>query len=134
MRRGELIPGFGHALYPGGDPRGALLIELCHELMPGDQTSKLVDAVIEAAEKLIGERPTLDVGLVAVARALGRDSRAAVSLMALGRTAGWVAHALEQYRQDRIIRPRAKYAGPAPLSVDGARGEDHPFMPRSSAE
>ncbi|HEX3723751.1 MAG TPA: citrate synthase family protein [Nitrolancea sp.] len=115
LRRGERIPGFGHQLYPGGDPRGAVLIDLCHELAPDDQALMLTDATAAAAEALIGDRPNVDFGLVIVARTLGLDRGSALSLMALGRSAGWVAHALEQYQQNRMIRPRAKYIGPAPI-------------------
>lgn len=112
LRRGERIPGFGHNLYPDGDPRGKLLIDLCHELIPNDSAMELTQAVVDAAEKLIQERPNLDYGLVAVSRALRLEAGSAMTLMTLGRVAGWVAHALEQYPLERMIRPRARYVGP----------------------
>jgi citrate synthase len=115
LRRGEHIPGFGHTLYPNGDPRARLLFDLCHDLMPDDRAQDLTDAVVAAAEGLIRERPNVDFGLVTLSRALKLASGAALTLMALGRTAGWVAHALEQYQHGRIIRPRAKYVGPSPI-------------------
>jgi citrate synthase len=114
LRRGERIPGFGHQLYPEGDPRGALLIDLCHEMLPDDPALCLTDAIIAAAHGLIDEAPNVDFGLVAVTRALHLEHGSALNLMALGRTAGWVAHALEQYEQRRMIRPRARYVGPEP--------------------
>jgi len=114
LRRGERIPGFGHQLYPEGDPRGALLLDLCREVVPNDPALHLTDAVIAAARDLIDERPNVDFGLVAVSRVLRLQRGSALNLMALGRTAGWVAHALEQYEQRRMIRPRARYIGPAP--------------------
>lgn len=116
LRRGERIPGFGHQLYPEGDPRGALLLDLCHELLPGDPALHLTDAIIAAAHDLIDEAPNVDFGLVAVTRVLRLEHGLALNLMALGRTAGWVAHALEQYEQRRMIRPRARYVGPEPPS------------------
>jgi citrate synthase len=115
LRRGERIPGFGHLLYPGGDPRAALLLDLCRELAPHEPALQLTDAVSAAAEALIDERPNVDFGLVAVTRALHLERGSALNLMALGRTAGWVAHALEQYAQQRMIRPRARYVGERPL-------------------
>ncbi len=116
LRRGERIPGFGHQLYPEGDPRGVLLLDLCHEFLPDDPALQLTDAVCRAAHDLIGERPNVDFGLVAVTRLLRLERGSALNLMALGRTAGWVAHALEQYTQRRMIRPRARYMGERPPS------------------
>lgn len=118
LRRGECIPGFGHNLYPAGDPRGKLLIDMCRELMPSDPALELTEAVMDAAAELIQERPNLDYGLVTVSRALRLTAGSAMTLMALGRVAGWVAHALEQYPLERMIRPRARYVGrPAMLET-----------------
>ncbi len=128
LRRGEQIPGFGHNLYPDGDPRARLLVDLCHQLMPGNPALELTDAVIEAAGGLIRERPNVDFGLVVLSRALNLPAGSALTLMALGRTAGWVAHALEQYQQARIIRPRARYVGPAPLRGDGLSRSSAPSI------
>jgi citrate synthase len=58
-----------------------------------------------------GEPATLDAGLVAVTAALGLPPGAASGLFALGRTAGWIAHALEQRTQGFLLRPRARYIG-----------------------
>ena len=108
VARGEAIPGFGHPLYPEGDPRGAALLALAR---PDARAQSLV----RAATDLTGLRPTLDVGLVVLARSLGLPAGAAAALFAIGRTVGWLAHALEQAGQDRLIRPRARYVGPAPV-------------------
>jgi citrate synthase len=59
--------------------------------------------------------PNLDFGLVLLRRALGLPRGAALALFALGRSAGWIAHALEQYETAQLIRPRALYAGPRPI-------------------
>jgi citrate synthase len=115
LRRGEPIPGFGHNLYPEGDPRATLLLELCREAIPGAPALATPDAVIEAVVEYIDERPNVDFGLVVVSRALGLERGSALTLMALGRMAGWVAHALEQYERDQLIRPRARYVGPEPV-------------------
>jgi citrate synthase len=97
LRRGEGIPGFGHPLYPGGDPRGRLLLERT--------PSRLVDAVARAS----GLLPNLDAGLIAATADLPPGS--AAGLFTLGRTAGWIAHALEQRTQGFLLRPRARYVG-----------------------
>ncbi|MCA1688266.1 MAG: citrate synthase, partial [Actinobacteria bacterium] len=111
LRRGERIPGFGHSLYPGGDPRGAELLRLATTAYPGSRNVALCAAVAEEAERLIGERPTVDFGLVTLARTLGLPSGGAVALFALGRTVGWIGHAIEQYQSGSLIRPRARYVG-----------------------
>jgi citrate synthase len=113
LKRGEVIPGFGHRLYPDGDPRARLLLELLRD----STTSKALDlaeAIATQAQRLIGELPTLDFALVCLASALGFPEAAAIMTFAIGRTVGWLAHAIEQYREDTLIRPRARYTGPQP--------------------
>ncbi len=121
LRRGERIPGFGHSLYPGGDPRGAELLRLTSAAYP--DSSALALSVADEAIELIGERPTVDFGLVTLARALGLPPGAAVTLFALGRTVGWIGHAIEQYEGGSLIRPRARYVGerPSRRAVDPER-------------
>lgn len=109
LRRGERIPGFGHSLYPRGDPRGAELLRRTSAAYPDSSAGAL--SVAGAVFELIGERPTVDFGLVTLARALGLPPGAAVTLFALGRTVGWIGHAIEQYEGGSLIRPRARYVG-----------------------
>lgn len=107
IARGENIAGFGHQLYPAGDPRGAALLALA----PPDD---LVMGLIRAVVGLTGQMPTMDIGLVVLERQLRLPAGAAAALFAIGRAAGWLAHALEQAAQSRLIRPRARYTGPMP--------------------
>jgi citrate synthase len=111
LRRGETVPGFGHSLYPGGDPRGAELLRITAAANPGSPSVALATTVVREAEGLLGERPTLDLGLATLARALGLPDGSAVALFALGRTIGWIGHAIEQYTSGSLIRPRARYVG-----------------------
>jgi citrate synthase len=113
LRRGEGIPGFGHSLYPGGDPRGAELLRATASAYPDSPAVALSAEVVEEALGLMGERPTVDLGLVTLARALELPSGGAVALFALGRTVGWIGHAIEQYESGSLIRPRARYVGEA---------------------
>jgi citrate synthase len=110
LRRGELIEGFGHPLYRGGDPRAALLLSL----LPKGKAASFAGELAAAAKAVIGEAPTVDFALVAVARALGLPRGAALTLFAVGRTIGWIGHAIEQYAASAMIRPRAKYVGVTP--------------------
>jgi citrate synthase len=111
LRRGEGIPGFGHRLYPDGDPRGRRLLELAAEAGRRSREVTVAKAVAAEARRLIGEHPTIDFGLVVLSRVLGLPRGAALALFAIGRAAGWVGHALEQYQLGAMIRPRARYVG-----------------------
>ncbi len=117
LRRGEPIPGFGHPLYPDGDPRAALLMRLIAEARPRSPEVALSRAVADAVAELMGEQPTIDFGVVTLCRALRLPAEAPLALLGLGRVVGWIAHGLEQYEEGREIRPRARYRGepPAPL-------------------
>ncbi len=111
LRRGDGLPGFGHPLYPDGDPRGAGLLRLTAEAMPESPAVALSGTVVEEVRDLTGERPTVDLALATVARALGLPAGGAVALFAVGRTVGWIGHAIEQYASNTLIRPRARYVG-----------------------
>ncbi|MBB3944294.1 citrate synthase [Rhizobium skierniewicense] len=108
LRRGDRLPGFEHPLYPNGDPRAAALLSLLPQ-------NEMRQSLIHAVEETTGKRPTIDVALVAVRRQLDLPMGAALALFAIGRTVGWIAHALEQFQQTRLIRPRALYDGPKPV-------------------
>lgn len=117
LRRGESIPGFGHPLYPGGDPRGKVLLDQTAAAYPDSPALALTQAVAAAVFELIGEYPTIDFGLVALAQTLQLPPGGAITLFALGRTIGWIGHAIEQYQLDRMIRPRAQYVGKQPAEL-----------------
>ena len=120
LQRGEAIPGFGHPLYPAGDPRGRMLLELARQLGPTTPTMRLVDALVAELEAMDGRRPTLDLGLVALVGVLALPTEAAFALFAVGRCAGWIAHAIEQVEDGRLIRPRARYVGLEPEPTEEA--------------
>lgn len=121
LRRGERLAGFGHPLYPEGDPRAAVLLEM---LAAGDWPHVAASRrVCETVAALIGKPPNIDFALGLLRRALALPLGAALALFALGRTMGWLAHAIEQYASDRLIRPRARYVGPPVASLsEGLRG------------
>lgn len=114
-RRGEPIPGFGHPIYPAGDPRAAPMLEAASEVAPQNATVAAVRALVKAMAAAGHEPPVVDVGLVAVAAALGLPPGGAAAFYAVGRCAGWIAHAMEQRRAGYIVRPRARYVGPLSL-------------------
>lgn len=108
LRRGEELPGFQHKLYPQGDPRGRDLLALLAPL------PEAAGELVEVASALHQGRPNVDFALVTLALKLQRPPGTALTLFALGRCAGWIAHALEQYATGKLVRPRARYVGPLP--------------------
>ncbi len=109
------LPGFGHELYPDGDPRGAELLRRAGAA----RSDPAVTAVVALARDELGLEPTLDVGLVALARTHRLPDAAPLCLFALGRSAGWAAHAMEAAGDARLIRPRSRYTGPRPAAAVG---------------
>ena len=120
LQRGERIPGFGQPMYPEGDPRSRVLLELIEEARPGSVTAQAARAVADEVESLIGQRPTIDFALATLSLELGLGPGGAFTLFALGRTAGWVGHVMEEYARGRLIRPRARYTGPPPAPAADA--------------
>jgi citrate synthase len=107
IARGAAPPGFGHPLYPDGDPRAEALLET-FETPPALARLR---AVVEEETRL---RPNIDFALVALRQALRLAPDAPFALFALARSAGWMAHAMEQAVGGDLIRPRARYVGPDP--------------------
>ncbi len=120
-RRGEPLPGLGHTLYPGGDPRATALLEVAARLANKDETVRLLRSVARAGDRYFGLRPTLDLGLVAVASALGAPRGTAGAFFAIGRSAGWVAHVIEQREAGHLLRPRARYVGASVVNLRSGR-------------
>lgn len=101
------LPGFGHPLYPEGDPRAAALLSAI-EIDP------TLSSLRDAAHAATGARPNIDFALAALTRGLRLPPDAPFRLFALGRSVGWAAHAVEQIRSGSLIRPRGRYVGPLP--------------------
>ena len=116
LRRGEIIDGFGHPLYRNGDPRAAALLDLLRDRYAKSAELAFVLDVAGAAVSVTRERPTIDFALAALARVLRLPSGSPLTLFAIGRTIGWIGHAIEQYATGQLIRPRAKYVGAVPAA------------------
>jgi len=107
LQQQDQIPGFGHPLYPAGDPRWSLFQQSLHQLFPQDPVTAAAQAIAEAVESSCGLTPSLDFALVTTQKILKFPQRTALDLFALGRLPGWLAHIQEQYQQASLIRPRA---------------------------
>ncbi len=110
IRSGAKLPGFNHPMYPSGDPRARFLLDLAEKLAGREALADIHETIAEARAGA-GQQPALELGLVAVARALGLPRRGASALWAVGRSVGWVAHVIEQRLAGQIIRPQARYDG-----------------------
>jgi citrate synthase len=107
LAEGRPIPALGHPLYPDGDIRAKVL-------MAAIPTPAIYAELATAAENLVGELPNIDFALAALADAFDLPPQAPLRLFALSRSAGWLAHMLEQATTGALIRPRARYIGPKP--------------------
>ena len=112
-RRHGHPPGFGHPLYPGGDPRARALLAALGEVQPQAPVLRAVEQLSGQLREETGEAPNIDLALAALMHVLNRPAEDSVTLFALGRAPGWLAHALEAWRGGELIRPRARYVGPA---------------------
>ena len=111
LRRGERVPGFGHFVYRGGDPRAVVLLDLVRRAAPKSGPLAVADAVLaEVRQKSLPE-PNIDFAIATLARVAGMVRGGAEAIFAVARTAGWIAHALEAYAGPGPLRPRAVYTG-----------------------
>jgi citrate synthase len=104
------LPGFGHNLYPDGDPRAAALLD---RFTAPPELARLQEMVWA----ITGQAANVDFALMAGCEALKLPRDASFALFSVARCAGWIAHAIEQGQADTLIRPRARYVGPEPEAV-----------------
>ena len=115
LARKEKIPGFGHRVYHTEDPRATHLREMSKDLgQRSGQTiwyemSQRIEALVKAEKKL---NPNVDFYSASTYHALGIHTDLFTPIFAVSRISGWTAHVLEQYANNRLIRPRADYTGP----------------------
>ena len=106
---GERFAGFGHGVYKRGDPRAmALLNALTRAGAPRKFTKEVPERIAEAT----GEFVNIDYALAVLAHSLRLAAGSELTLFAMARAVGWIAHASEQLQHGRLIRPRARYVGP----------------------
>src|SRR5439155_19874020 len=116
LAKKEKIPGFGHRVYHTEDPRATHLRQLSRDLgqRAGQpqwyEMSQRIEALVKAEKKL---NPNVDFYSASTYHALGIPIELFTPIFAVSRISGWTAHVLEQYANNRLIRPRADYVGPA---------------------
>jgi citrate synthase len=115
LARKEKIPGFGHRVYRTMDPRAVHLRQLSKDLGKRSgqshwvEMSERIEALVKGEKKL---NPNVDFYSASMYYALGIPVPLYTPIFAVSRTSGWTAHVLEQYANNRLIRPRAEYTGP----------------------
>ncbi|MGD9997945.1 MAG: citrate/2-methylcitrate synthase, partial [Ilumatobacteraceae bacterium] len=112
LREHGRCPGFGHPLYPGGDPRAVALLSLLREACGGDRGMSAVESVLSAVQRRVPVAPNIDAALAAFGHVTGMPVDAGETIFAVARTIGWIAHAMEEYLEAPVrFRPRARYVG-----------------------
>jgi citrate synthase len=111
LRSGRDLPGFGHSLYPDGDPRAAALLDrLAHE----PSAARVLETVSRLSDAS-RQHPNVDLVLAALAHAAGMGRTAGEVVFAVARSVGWIAHALEEYDEAPLrFRGQGRYRGPQP--------------------
>ncbi len=111
----EKIMGMGHRVYENGDPRAKHLREMSRELTKITGNSKWYNMSVKIEDYIKehkGLPANVDFYSASVYHSLGIDHDLFTPLFAVSRVSGWLAHVLEQYENNRLIRPRADYVGP----------------------
>jgi citrate synthase len=113
LASGRRIPGFGHSVYQGRDPRATHFRRLAEQTATGE-ARRWIEAAFALEERVQRERglsANVDLFGATFMHAAGIKDNSMVALFAVARTAGWLAHMLEQYENNLLIRPRAHYTG-----------------------
>ncbi|WP_311171415.1 citrate synthase [Halobellus ordinarius] len=119
LEEGRRVPGFGHRVYNVKDPRAKILGEKSKALAEAAGDTRWYDYSV-AIEEYIGEEkglaPNVDFYSASTYYQMGIPIDIYTPIFAMSRVAGWIAHVLEQYEDNRLIRPRARYVGPEDAS------------------
>jgi citrate synthase len=113
LATGGSVPGFGHAVYRDRDPRADALLERLAAAAPAPDRLSVVRAVIELVGRHDGPAPNVDFALAALADVWGLVPGSTEAIFATARSAGWIAHAIEEYPHRLRFRGRAAYVGPS---------------------
>jgi len=109
QERGVVVPGFVHPLYPNGDPRGKLLLEVARQRSDHSRKLSSIFGFLADMEEKFGLLPRHEFAVVVLTRAMGLSRHAPGALFVLARTAGWMAHVQEQHLSNTLLRPRARF-------------------------
>ncbi|GAB7030524.1 citrate synthase [Streptomyces platensis subsp. malvinus] len=115
LRAGRRVPGLGHRLYPGEDPRAGVLFRLLADVPQAAPALQAAREVVATAARHTELHANVDLALAVLTVAAGMPPEAGETVFALARTAGWIAHALEEFDERPLrMRPSGQYHGPRP--------------------
>jgi citrate synthase len=114
LRDGEQVPGFGHSVYTGPDPRAPVLLDAVERLQPPRELWHAAQGVLEVMARDRGPHPNIDFALGVLAETTRMVHGAGETVFSVARSAGWIAHGLEEYPHRLRYRIRATYTGPEP--------------------
>ncbi|RZU24157.1 citrate synthase [Streptomyces sp. BK239] len=115
LRAGRRIPGLGHRLYPGEDPRARVLFALLEEIPEAAPALAAARDVVITTARHTSLHANVDLALAVLTVSCGMAASAGEAVFAVARTAGWIAHALEEYGEQPLrMRPSGHYVGPKP--------------------
>jgi citrate synthase len=113
LRQTSTVPGTGHPVYEGADPRCGALLSAVRRLRPPKDLRTAMAAILSHAARR-GTHPNIDFALGAFTEVADMVADAGEAVYLVARSAGWIAHALEEYGHRLRFRPRAVYTGPGP--------------------
>lgn len=117
LRLRRPLYGFGHKIYRTRDPRAEALMRQLRAAAPGHRALEVAAATAEAVRDMVTAAPmNVDLPLAVLAAVLDLPAGASETLFIVARTAGWIAHAQEQYATGVMLRPRARYVGPVTVN------------------
>ncbi|WP_307165805.1 citrate synthase [Streptomyces rishiriensis] len=115
LRAGRRIPGLGHRLYSGEDPRARALFALLEEIPAAGPALAAARDIVATTARHTPLHANVDLALAVLTASSGMESSASETIFAVARTAGWIAHALEEYGERPLrMRPSGHYVGPKP--------------------
>ena len=112
LRDDQLVPGFGHSVYVGPDPRAPVLLDAVERCRPPAELWHAASGVLEVMSRAGGPHPNVDFALGVLAESMRMVDGAGEAVFAIARSAGWIAHGLEEYQHRLRYRIRATYTGP----------------------
>lgn len=109
---GRPAPGFGHRMYPLGDPRATALLDALEQWDAGERVLPAVRSLAQVMESRTGHRPNIDIAIAALTITSEMPSDAGAAIFAIARMGGWVAHIIDEYGQTAMrLRPQGRYQG-----------------------
>ncbi|MDQ1025589.1 citrate synthase [Streptomyces umbrinus] len=115
LRAGRRVPGLGHRIYPGEDPRARVLFGLLEDVPRAAPALAAARDVVDTTARHVPLHANVDLALAVLTASSGMHASAGETIFAVARTAGWIAHVLEEYDEAPLrMRPSGHYVGPRP--------------------